>query len=152
MKINRIGWQKYEDLLHSQMDSPFLDSLYNQMVGEDDYEEDDYEPSYDDDDDQERMRGSFVVPVSERLMESVSLATSFDCWMGHTNFNITEETRESLSETAGVEVLKICSRYRFFVGIGRMFDFAEVRKAIEKSLGDAKGESKNEQEDRQVLE
>ena len=152
MKINRIGWQKYEDLLHSKMDSPFLDSLYNQMVGEDDYEEDDYEPSYDEDDDQERMRGSFVVPVSERLMESVSLATSFDCWMGHTNFNITEETRESLSETAGVEVLKICSRYRFFVGIGRMFDFAEVRKAIEKSLGDAKGESKNEQEDRQVLE
>jgi len=30
--------------------------------------------------------------------------------------------------------LKICSRYRFFIGIGRMFDFKNVRKNIENIL------------------
>jgi len=144
MKINnKIGWQKYEDLLQSQMDSPFLDSLYSQMTG--DYDEEGG-GSYED---QEKPdQGHFVIPINERLIENISLATNFDCWMGHTNFNITEEVTDRLSKTAGVEVLKICSRYRFFVGIGKMFDFSEVRIEIEKSLGDAKGESKNEQEDR----
>ena len=62
------------------------------------------------------------------------MASSFDCWMGHTNFNITQETLDNLNKMEGVEVLKICSRYRFFIGIGRMFDFTEVRKSIEDSL------------------
>ena len=39
-----------------------------------------------------------------------------------------------LNTIDGVEVLKICSRYRFFIGVGKMFDFSEVRKNIEKEL------------------
>ena len=54
--------------------------------------------------------------------------------MGHTNFNLTEDIKESLNEVDGVEVLKICSRYRFFVGVGRMFDFSDVRKNIEDQI------------------
>ena len=54
----------------------------------------------------------------------------------YTNFNITEDVKEELNKTEGVEVLKIVSRYRFFVGIGKMFNFKEVRKDIEENLTD----------------
>ena len=62
------------------------------------------------------------------------MADSFDCWLGHTNFNLTEEIKEGLNKVDGIEVLKICSRYRFFVGIGKMFDFSDVRERIEKDI------------------
>jgi hypothetical protein len=51
--------------------------------------------------------------------------------LGHTNFNITKEIKDKLNRTEGIELLKICSRYRFFIGVGRMFDFGNVRKVIE---------------------
>jgi hypothetical protein len=58
----------------------------------------------------------------------------FDCWMGHTNFDITPKIKEQLNKIQGVEVLKICSRYRFFIGVGKMFSFTDVRKNIEKDI------------------
>lgn len=142
----KIGWQKYEDLLQDQIKSPLLDILYREAsnIIEDD-EEDVYEDEYED------MKERFIIPVNERLMENISLATNFDCWMGHTNFNVTEEVKQKLSKTEGVEILKICSRYRFFIGVGRMFDFTEIRRTIEKTLTGHQGEN-FEQENRQVLE
>jgi len=62
--------------------------------------------------------------------------SSFDCWIGHSNFDITESIKNKLEKTSGVEVLKIQSRYRFFIGVGRMFEFQDVRKNIEKTLLD----------------
>jgi dimeric dUTPase (all-alpha-NTP-PPase superfamily) len=58
----------------------------------------------------------------------------FDCWIGHTNFNITTSIKNKLNEVDGIEVLNIVSRYRFFIGIGKMFKFSDVRKDIEKSI------------------
>jgi hypothetical protein len=143
MKIkNKIGWQKYEDLLQNQIDSPFLDSLYNSLTRNTDGEEDDLDLLYQDQDERDEPQGQFLIPVNEKLMENIALATNFNCWMGHTNFNIPQDIKDRLEVTTGVEILKICSRYRFFVGIGKMFDFAEVRKIIEQSLyADATGET-----------
>ena len=39
--------------------------------------------------------------------------------------------KTKLEKVRGVEVLKICSRYRFFLGVGQMFNFSDVRKEIE---------------------
>ena len=75
-----------------------------------------------------------LIPVADKLIENINLVANFACWMGHTNFDITEDIKNELDSTEGVEVLKICSRYRFFVGIGKMFDFKDVRKMIEKSI------------------
>ena len=75
-----------------------------------------------------------MLPIDDKMVENINLVTNFDCWMGHTNFNITESVKETLNKTEGVEALKICSRYRFFVGIGKMFDFKEVRRNIENKL------------------
>jgi uncharacterized secreted protein with C-terminal beta-propeller domain len=62
------------------------------------------------------------------------MITNFDCWIGHTNFDITNDTKKILDATEGVEVLKIFSRYRFFIGVGKMFKFQNVRNNIEKEL------------------
>ena len=59
----------------------------------------------------------------------------WDCWMGHTNFDITNNMDSKLDlEIDGVEALKILGRYSFFIGIGKLFDIAQVRKDIETLL------------------
>lgn len=148
---NKIGWQKYEDLLQNQIDSPFLDTIYNSLGQGEINEEYEERLEYGED---EPSSGQFLIPVNQSLMENIALATNFNCWMGHTNFNITEDIQDRLSKAQGVEILKVCSRYRFFIGVGKMFDFAEVRKVIEQSLSvDANKEPKNDEEkDRQVPE
>ena len=58
----------------------------------------------------------------------------FIFWMGHTNFNLTEEVINTIAMTSGVEKLRPMTRYRFIIAIGKAFDFKDVRKDIEKQL------------------
>ena len=78
------------------------------------------------------IEGTF--PISEQLLEDMAMLTNFDCWMGHTNFDITKDIKEVLNEVQGIELMRVCSRYRFFIGVGKMFDFKTVRKDIEKAI------------------
>ena len=75
-----------------------------------------------------------LLPITQQLMDDMAMLSNFDCWIGHTNFDITKHIKSTLNKTEGVEILKIISRYRFFVGVGQMFDFKEVRKNIEKGI------------------
>ena len=47
---------------------------------------------------------------------------------------MTPSLKKDFEEVEGVEVLKVCSRYRFFVGVAQMFDFKDVRKLIEEII------------------
>ena len=61
----------------------------------------------------------------------------FDCWIGHTNFEITYPIQDSIEKIEGVEMLVILSRYRFLIGIGKLFSFSGwggVREKIEKCV------------------
>lgn len=58
----------------------------------------------------------------------------WDCRIGHTNFEITQSTKEILNRIDGVEALKVLGRYTFFIGIATMFKFKDVRVDIEKRL------------------
>tara|TARA_A100001515_G_scaffold98096_1_gene78959 strand:+ start:5094 stop:5534 length:441 start_codon:yes stop_codon:yes gene_type:complete len=137
-KINKkmqIGWQKYEDIIESQLDSPLLEMIVKKSMGSEipmeDLDEEELEQL---EDIFPQPEANLMVPVDDQLMEKVSMAQNFDCWMGHTNFNITGEIKDKIEKSEGVEVLKICSRYRFFLGVGRMFDFTDVRNNIETLL------------------
>ena len=144
MNKNQIGWQKYEDMLEDQMQSPLLlqlyrsfqDTLYSEeeMQGVGDFTEEEIEELMKSQAAEPIPQEITLIPVDDKLIENINLVANFDCWMGHTNFDITEDIKNELDSTDGVEVLKICSRYRFFVGIGKMFDFKDVRKMIEKSI------------------
>lgn len=149
--IKKIGWQKYEDYLEKQLTSPMLTNIIqniamqhldklgdieDELIEEDEDDED--EDNYDIFDKKKNIvRSSPMVPITPQLMDDVAMLSSFDCWLGHTNFDLTHGIKDVLNKVPGIEVLKICSRYRFFVGIGQMFDFTEVRNDIEKAiLGD----------------
>ena len=58
----------------------------------------------------------------------------WDCWIGHTNFDITTIIAETIERAEGIEVLKILGRYSFFIGVAKMFDIKDVRMNIEKLL------------------
>ena len=128
-----IGWQKYEDMLESQLDSPLFDTLLSKSeeLNQDQYIEGPEEL---------RVEQDIIIPVDEKMMENIILTSNFDCWMAHTNFNLTPEIKSVLNKINGIEVLKICSRYRFFIGIGKMFDFNDVRNMIERELETNLGE------------
>jgi hypothetical protein len=133
MKIKKkIGWQKYEDIIEAHMDSPLLDALFQKMQPSSLDEEDMLDILEKDDlESLGQFQQQIMIPIDNKLIENITMAQNFDCWMGHTNFNITKDIKDKLNRTEGVELLKICSRYRFFIGVGRMFDFKDVRKTIE---------------------
>lgn len=142
----RIGWQKYEDVIEKQLSSPLLGTILENIMSQtldklsENYEED--EETFEENMSSQHLQMPMMVPMSPQLIEDVSMLSNYDCWVGHTNFDITPRIRDLLNTIDGVEVLKICSRYRFFVGIGQMFNFSEVRKNIEKELttkGDSNG-------------
>lgn len=137
-KSQKIGWQKYEDVLESQINNSLAEQLYeNVLKNMEKYQEvedldieNDYNYAPADDTTQEFTQ----VTLDKDFSKEILMATNYECWMGHCNFNITPQIKKSLDDIDGVEILKVCTRYRFFVGIGRMFDFADVRKAIEEKL------------------
>lgn len=133
-KKKKIGWQKYEDLLEKQISSPMLKTIIQQMIS---YADEDQEEQEVEEDMYSGVAGRSdipLLPITQQLMDDMAMLSNFDCWIGHTNFDITKHIKSTLNKTEGVEILKIISRYRFFVGVGQMFDFKEVRKNIEKGI------------------
>jgi hypothetical protein len=58
----------------------------------------------------------------------------WDCWLGYTNFDLTRGVSDKLAIIGGVDALKIMSRYTFCIGIGKLFQFKNVRKDIEDAI------------------
>jgi hypothetical protein len=135
--MKQIGWQKYEDMLESQLESPLMVSMLQQLMSIPHQEEDmltEEEQEIYDELGGETISSRVMLPLDDKMVENIALTSNFDCWMGHTNFDLTPQVRRTLDKIDGVEILKIVSRYRFFIGIGRMFDFKQVRSNIESQL------------------
>ena len=100
--MKQIGWQKYEDVLEQQLQSPLLQSFYDSFnsFDEEDFTEEELRSM------QEIEQPQQVISVDSKLMESVTLTSNFDCWMGHTNFNITDNIKRSLIELMVSKCLK----------------------------------------------
>jgi len=137
-----IKWHKYEDVLDKQINSDFLHNVVMKgamsatLLG-DQLEELGLEEG---DSEFDQMGGEapliipIPVPIPADLAEEITLINNFDCWMAHTNFNITTNVKEQINKIDGVEILKIYSRYRFFIGVGSMFSIGDVRVKIEQAL------------------
>jgi hypothetical protein len=82
---------------------------------------------------QQRILYTPIGPYPEESMLKPS--DRWDCWMGYTNFPITNKISKLLNkEVEGVEALKILGKYSFFIGVARMFEISNVRKSIEEKL------------------
>lgn len=138
MTENReIGWQTYQDVLEKQLNSPmlntFLDNLSNKIAHE--LVDENNEMTEDERYDAEKELGTVTsLPISDQMIQDIAMLENYDCWIGHCNFDITPDVMETLDSTPGIEVLKIISRYRFFIGIGKMFKFKSVRKHISRTI------------------
>jgi hypothetical protein len=135
----KIGWQKYESVIEDQLTSPFLQDMLASLQPEITQEEEQEYQSIMKELQESGQEVQFVdsspqMNLSEQFINEVSMLTNFDCWVGHTNFNLSKKIVSELERIEGVELLRICSRYRFFIGIGKMFDFKAVRKNLEKRL------------------
>jgi hypothetical protein len=135
----KIGWQKYEDYVEKQISCPILQNVVQNMLSihseEDEDEDDEDDDSFEEDDKKHSpIAISKLLPITPQVVEDVAMLSNFDCWIGHTNFDITPRIKDILNKIRGVEILKVFSRYRFFVGIGQMFDFQDVRYDIEQEL------------------
>ena len=58
----------------------------------------------------------------------------WDCWMGYTNFGITNTIENKIKNIDGIDALKVMSRYSFCIGIGKLFKFTDVRRELENVL------------------
>ena len=139
MKRNKkIGWQKYESVIDDQLTSPFLQDMLASLQPKTTQEEEEYysimKELQESGQEVQFVESSPQLNFSEQFMNEISMLTNFDCWVGHTNFNLSKKIASELEKIEGVELLRICSRYRFFIGIGKMFDFKAVRKNLEKRL------------------
>lgn len=73
----------------------------------------------------------FGVVPSESILKP---SDRWDCWLGYTNFNLTNKVSDTIKIVDGVESLKIMSRYTFCIGVGKMFNFSNVRREIENAV------------------
>jgi hypothetical protein len=131
MSIRKIGWQKYEDIIESHVNSPILDSILGKFT---DISGETQEEYYEEPEEELGDQGMTMIPLSSKMLDDIAMLNNFECWMGHANFDITPDIKDKLNKIEGVELLKICSRYRFFIGIGRMFNFKNVRKLIDDQI------------------
>ena len=58
----------------------------------------------------------------------------WDCWLGYTNFDISNAVEDQIENIGGVEALRVLGRYTFFIGVGKLFDIKNVRMDFEKEL------------------
>lgn len=59
----------------------------------------------------------------------------FECWIGHTNFKITDLDFKIIdTEISGIGCFTLISPYRFFIGVEKLFTFADIRKQIQQGL------------------
>lgn len=68
-----------------------------------------------------------IVPLHENNLPS----RLFNFWMGHTNFDITQNVVDAIIQVPGVETLDIFTRYRFRIAFGKAFNANAVMKEID---------------------
>ena len=123
---NKIVWEKWKDPLSQQKDE--WSPEQKEKPPEDTYFEEPYEedvtegiPA------QYFMSNMGVVPYNP--MEAIN--KMFNFWTGHTNFSITPDVAVKIEKIEGIEVLDILTRYRFRIGIAKLFRDRNVMNKIQ---------------------
>jgi len=127
MSNKKIAWERWdEDVIEQEI----VEEFYDQEDDDGDGETVENALTF-----LQRIPSLVTTPMGMyQLHDKMNIMNQFDCWMGYTNFDITKSTEESIENTEGVELLNIMTRYRFFLGVGKMFDFSSVRRLIEESV------------------
>ena len=120
----KIGWQKYEDVIQSEMYSPIANMIFEEIAS-------DVEPEEYEEEEMERSR-NFI--CTKKFYETIALMSRFDCWIGHTNFNITNSIKNKLNEVDGIEVLNVLVDTGFLLELEKCLNFLMLGKILKKLL------------------
>ncbi len=112
-----IAWEKWKDFDSEELEERLAEENVSEENGE------------------ELKR--IIVPMMVRTpfgdyspYEAMSPSKMYDCWVCHTNFPITKNHENLLNQVDGIEVLKVMTRYRVFIGIGKLFSLTDVRPQV----------------------
>lgn len=100
-------------------------------------ENDEFSDDYNEDlDSRNSIKGSFVRTAFGiyDVKDAFNPMKQFVFWVGHVNFDLTPEEASILVKVPGIEKLKIQTRYRFMIAVGKAFEFSDVRKNINEQL------------------
>jgi len=141
----KIAWEKF---------NPKRENISNIAEEDDSVENDDVENTWHDEEEEEEEENQDNIAQVLNNMDAILIRSKiktpfgyydidddfspynmFDCWIGHTNFKITNDDFNTLNKKIeGIGCLKVLSPYRFFIGIEKMFTFAAIRIQIQKDL------------------
>ena len=96
----KIGWQKYENVIEDQLSSPILQELLTitsppvARLNTDEFTYEELESlqkelAYD-------TQSQQSVALTDEFISQVNMLAQFDCWVGHTNFDITNNIKEKM--------------------------------------------------------
>ena len=147
MTVKKIAWEKWEDSAEEVSSQKMLAQLFSEQNPDAEEEDIDINEIY------SGFMAELPTLVSSpvgvyKLHDRMSPTKQFDCWMGYTNFDITEDTKDKVESVPGVELLVVLTRYRFFIGVAKLFKFRDVRVSIEQFL--CNNEKENLVEDKKI--
>ena len=122
----KIQWLKWFDPLRWQESKSPEDSGEQSTL-------DSFEPEGEEDEARHvrMMAGPYgLIPMGEHGLSS----KLYKLWVAHTNFDITPSVAKTVAHVEGVEILRIWTRYRMWVGVANLFDTHEVQRAVEREL------------------
>lgn len=131
MNTKKIAWESWNSKIEDFENSDILDFDDNNEY------EDDIENNYIGINPEALLAIGKIVhtPMGEYPSDSLLRPSQrWDCWIGHTNFDITKEIANKIEKIDGVEALKILGRYSFFIGVAKMFDIKDVRRDIDTNI------------------
>lgn len=59
---------------------------------------------------------------------------NFKLWVGHTNFHVTPKVVAAIKGVPGVEVFRVWTPYRFWLGVGMLFRSHDVQQNVERAV------------------
>ena len=122
----QIVWQKWFDPLGEDDHEDIEDSGAEYYTDEESEEidEEDADPGTD-----FFRRPTKVIMTPMGLIpynENTASNKIFNFWIGHTNFNLSLPVCTIIEQEEGVETLDIFTRYRFRIGVGKLFNAKTV--------------------------
>jgi hypothetical protein len=135
--MNYIVWEKWRDpFLGYDENEIDLDSEVNNFFDE---EDDSHDTQNNTPIDKIKELGKQIKVIATPMglipyNEYTASSKIFNFWIGHTNFNLSKKIVNVIEKTDGVETLDVFTRYRFRIGIGKVFEDRDVMKNIEHNL------------------
>ncbi len=139
MSDYRIVWQKWSDPL-GEDDLDLIPEEEGELVTSEDMEGVFYDEEGNPVDDDAKPEGMeffrkptkvIITPMGViPYTDNTASNKIFNFWIGHTNFDLNKTICKLIELHRGVETLDIFTRYRFRIGIGKLFDAGKIMASI----------------------